>query len=168
MTSYNDIRDAIITILKTAYPTYSIYGEEIQQGYKHPAFYVQLIPEPASTINKAHRQKQILIIVHYFSSATANARARDMWEVADELDTLFTASLTVDDRSIYIQEANPEIIDEVLQYQINMSYIDSRDDAFEVTLDDGTKVIAMPETDLGYIDGDVVPMRTITLDLEEG
>jgi hypothetical protein len=163
MTTYNAVRDAIIVKLNTAYPTYGIYGEEIQQGYKRPVFYVQLLPEAEQMLNKAHRQKPILVIVHYFSAAAANARSRDMWEVADALDTLLGASLTVEDRSIYIQETHPEIVDEVLQYQLNLSYIDSRDNAILVTLTDGTKEIVMSEPDLGYVDGEVFPMRELNL-----
>ncbi len=163
MTSYNAIRDAIIAKIKTAFPAAGIYGEEIQQGYKRPAFYVQLIPEATQALNKSHRQKQLLVVVHYFSLAAANTRSRDMWRVADELDYSFGTHLVVGNRSLYIEETNPEIIDEVLQYHLKLSYTDSRDDAIEVLLDGGTKDIIMPEPELGYVAGDVVPMRTLTI-----
>lgn len=170
MTGYNDIRDAIMKLLKTAYPTANIYGEEIQQGFKRPAFFVQLVPGASTTINIAHRQKSILADVHYFSDAVASERNRDMWNKAEELDAVFGTTLCVEDRNFFIQDAQPEIVDEVLQYQFNLSFTDSRDDAVVIpgaappgeTIPDQ---IILPDPELGYVEGNIVPMEE--LDVKE-
>lgn len=162
MTRNNDIRDAVIKLLTTAYPSVKTYGEEIQQGFKRPAFFVQLKPQPGDTLSSVQRQKLTLIDIHYFSAAPANERYRDLWTMADDLDEMFNASLIVGDRALYIQDQEPVIEDEVLQYQITLSYIDSSDGIL-VDLDDGTQGITLPESELGYTDGNVEPMRVLNI-----
>lgn len=168
MTGYSAIRDAIIAKLESNYPDIGIYGEEIQQGYKRPAFFVQIIPEDAQMINKIHRQKPLLVVINYFTAAEASGRVRDMWSIADELDYYFGTHLQVGDRAIYIAGTNPEINDDVLQYQLNLSFIDTGDDVIEVVLDspkdDGSGTdIMIPEPEIGYIADTVFPMRNLTI-----
>ncbi len=166
MTGYNEIRDAVMKILKTAYPTANIYGEEIQQGYIRPAFFVQLLPEPITNLNTAHRQKMIGINIHHFPGADANQRYRDMWEAAANLDALFSAALSIDDRMLSIHDAQPEIVDEVLQYQFTLQFIDSRDDAIIVPIEGEMdnplpEQILLPSPELGYVEGEIVTMQEL-------
>lgn len=163
MITYNNIRDAVIAKVKALYQAAGIYGEEIQQGYTRPAFYIQLLPEAGLALSGSNRQKQLLVNVHYFSAAQANIRERDMWNVADELDYTFGNYLLVGDRSLYIKSTEPDIEDGVLQYKLNLSWVDGPDNAIEITLDDGTETVAVPEPELGYTDGNVLPMRNLTL-----
>jgi hypothetical protein len=162
MTSYNDIRDAVIKKVKEVYPTICVSGE-LRQGSNRPAFYVHLISEQGQNLNVFHRQKPLLVVVYYYSDAEANARERDMWNVADELDYAFGTHLAVGNRSIFIEGTTPEIENEILQYQISLSFTDDQPiESFEVTMDDGTTEIALPDPKLNYVDGEVVPMKKLT------
>lgn len=171
MTGYNEIRDAVFKLLKTSYPSVNIYGEEIQQGFKRPAFFVQLILQPATPINQAHRQKSVLIIVHYYSPAPESSRYRDLWDMADALDMLFDTTLKLSDRELYIRDTEPEIVDEVLQYQFNLSFLDSRNDAVVIPLNPGavpsgetdTEQIIQPNPELGYVDDKILPMGELKI-----
>lgn len=159
MTGYNDIRDAIMTELNTACPIVNIHGEEVQQGFKRPAFYVQLIPESGSILNPAHRQKNILVDICYFST---DGKGREAWGIADGLDEMFSASIIVGDRELFINDPHPEIIDKVLHYQFSLSYTDSGD-GISVELDNGEEAIMLPEPETGYTDGEVLLMRELEI-----
>lgn len=163
MTAFNDIRDALMILIKAAYPTANVYGEEIQQGFDRPAFFVQLLPEGGTNINKAHIQKPMLVDICYFPAAGTVKKDREAWGVADGLNEALGISLAVGDRALYINEPKPEIVDQVLHYQFNVDFIDSRNVGIEVELDTGETDIMLSDSELGYVDGDVVPMREITI-----
>lgn len=156
--TYNDIREAIIGKLRAKYPTYSIYGEEdVEHGVKAPAFFVQLLPVSSRPISIAHVQKTLMIDVHYFSAAKTYG---DLWTVAEELEKLFDLKITVQDRSITIQDKEPEVVEGVLHFKFNLDFIDSKD-GITVNLDTGEIEVILPDEELGYIEGQVEPMREL-------
>jgi len=125
----NAFRDAVQVKLAAKFPLVRIYGEEfaeeLGQGFKRPAFYVQVLPGETENENAAHRQKQILIILHYFVKDDIR---RDLQAMGDDLEKLFNGVLVVSDRKLTIDKISPAIIDGVLQFQMNLDYRDSLDD----------------------------------------
>ncbi|MEW8957787.1 MAG: DUF6838 family protein [Moorella sp. (in: firmicutes)] len=156
--TYNDIRETIIGKLRAKYPTYSIYGEEdVEHGVKAPAFFVQLLPVSSRPVSPAHTQRTLMIDVHYFSAAKTYG---DLWSMAEELEGIFDLELTIADRSITIQDKEPEVIEGVLHFKFTVDYIESKE-GIEVALDTGEIKTILPEPDLGYIEGQVEPMREL-------
>jgi len=162
VSSYNAVRDAIMTKLNGHYPGTNIYGEEIQQGFSRPAFFVQLLPEAGSVINAAHREKNLLVDICYFSSEAFPFR--DMWEVAADLDILVGSGVPVDDRVLNIIDPHPEIVDDVLHYQFKLMFIDSQE-GITVDLDTPGETVTIPtdprQESLGYTEDTIALMREL-------
>lgn len=172
MTGFSDIRDALFKIIDTAFPNVNLYGEEIQKGLTRPAFFINLLPEAGGMVNTVLRSRRMLVDICYFSDADASAHNRDLWEKADTLEELFRDTLIVGDRSLFIYDPQPEIVDEVLHYQFNLDFTDSREDVIVVELDPGVvppgevipEQIVVPDPELGYIEDEVQPMRELEVE----
>jgi len=162
MIGYNAIRDALSIKLKNKYPDANIYGEEIQQGYKRPAFFMQLVPEAGLIVNVVHQAKNILVDICYFSDASKPVR--DMWDIAAALDDLLGYGLKVEDRVLGIIDPQPEIIDDVMHYQFKLQFTDSQD-GITIELDVPGETVTIPldprQEELGYIEGDIELMREL-------
>jgi hypothetical protein len=151
-----------MTQLRNKYPEANIYGEETQQGFERPAFYIQLIPEKISVLNCAHVQKEILVEICYFAAENTGPQKRDMWDIADEVEDTLGLSLSVGDRDLFINDPKAEITNQVLHYKFKLNFTDSRD-GITVAMDTGGIEMMLPDAELGYIDGNVFPMRNIEL-----
>lgn len=160
MTSYNEIRDAIMTMLSSKYPEVNIYGEEIQQSAERPAFFMQITPQEGTNLNQAFLQKAVAVDIQYYPAEDAAQKKRSLWDVADDLEEIFDLSLAVGDRSFLINGTEPEIIDGVLHYQFSLKFTDSRA-AIKVELDNGDEALMIPDEEMGYVDGAVLPMREL-------
>ncbi|NLW92372.1 MAG: hypothetical protein GXY34_12335 [Syntrophomonadaceae bacterium] len=147
MTGYNDIRDAVIKAVALTNPAAKIHGEEIQQGFNRPAFYIQLTPEAGNILNPAHRERSILVDIAYFPPDNSAQETRDMWTMADSLEQTFKNNLTVGDRVFSLKEPSSEIVDLVLHFTFNLEFIDSFD-AITLDTESGDTLILVPDARL--------------------
>ncbi len=162
MIEYNQIRDAVMAQLGAKYPEVNIYGEEIQQGFERPAFYIQLIPEKVSSLNHAHVQKEIRLEICYYAADDIVQKKRNMWNIADGIKDALGLSLSVSDRELFTNDLKVEIKSQVLHYTFKLNFTDSYE-GIEVAMDNGAIETMLPDVELGYTDGQVFPMRNIEL-----
>ncbi len=60
----------------------------------------------------------------------------------------------------FIQDKESEVIEGVLHFKFTVDYIESKE-GIEVALDTGKTETILPEPDLGYVEGQVEPMREL-------
>lgn len=100
MVAYNDIRNAFKTIITKNYNGIPIYDESIQQGFKAPAFFMQLIPINGERENKNSKSRLMMMDVQYFPKDNSTD---DAFDVVDGLENLFRDSIDVNGRSLKLE-----------------------------------------------------------------
>lgn len=117
-----DIKKAISTILKENFPTIKRYPPEVKEGFKKPSFFIELLPIMREKQGKYHYFRKVTVLIRYFSESETELENLKM---QDQLEELFSQVLKVNDRIITLEEVEGRIIDEVLQLQFDISYVDS-------------------------------------------
>lgn len=126
MLNYNDIRDAITLEINTKFPNIEIYEEELQQGFKEPAFFVQLIP--VNNIRKSKNIRNILLLVdiQYFPEGSSR---EDAFNMAYKLNQVFIDYIQVKDRALKLDNIDYGVkydgIGVTLHFQITINYFES-------------------------------------------
>jgi len=123
-----DIRNAAAQKLSTGFPNYYLYYDALPQDFSKPCFLVQI-----SLVSKANES------LNLFSKAlTANIRyypdegvSTGLLEMQELLEGLFDMVLQVGDRVIGIDKTKGEIIEKVLHFTVDLSYIDSREETVD-------------------------------------
>jgi len=121
-----DIKTAIVARLRSQIPGVNIPAMEIKQGFKKPAFFVEIVP--ISKVNQSPGQftRSVTVIIHYFS---VNETHIENLEMQDQLEAAFDMTLTVGDRQLTIEQTDGEIVDKVLHFKMDLTYSDSREEA---------------------------------------
>ena len=118
-----DIKQTVIVKLKNSFPTCNIYGEEIKQGFKAPAFYVEVIPIKTNNALD-YKTKQVNIKITYLPlDKTSNAEKND---AVDNFDNIFDLSLKVKDRYFCIQGAYIYPAKDYVQYGFTINFTDEK------------------------------------------
>lgn len=120
MITFKDIKDAITLKLSQEFSQIKIHDEKIQQGFKPPAFFIQLIPINTTRAGRVTKNPTIIVDVHYFPKEECNDEIYDM---AESLEKSFKFSIRVKDRLLHIQKIEYEIVDFVLHFQISLDYL---------------------------------------------
>lgn len=120
-----DIKTAIVARLQSQIPGVNIPAMEVKQGFKKPAFFVEIVP--ISKVNQSPGQftRSVTVIIHYFS---VNETHIENLEMQDQLEEAFDLILTVGDRWLIIDHIESEIVDKVLHFKMDLTYTDSRDE----------------------------------------
>lgn len=115
------IKKAIIKQLDLNFPTYDIYGEEIEQGFQEPCFFVQQLNKPRKKEIQSY-QDTVNFDVQFFLDETEE----DINEKYNTMgDTLFNILeyLTVNqNKKIRGTQMNYEIQDKVLHFYVTYIY----------------------------------------------
>lgn len=122
MITLQDIRAAIIWLLRQYTKVEHIHGEEIRQR-EFPLLYVELIPAEVRTAAAGqHTEKNILVDLLYMEETyTSNEKNYQMLE---QLDSIIRPVLQIKDRSITIETAQMEITDGVAHYKFYLNFTD--------------------------------------------
>jgi len=115
------IKKAIIKQLDLNFPTYDIYGEEIEQGFQEPCFFVQQLNKPRKKEIQSY-QDTVNFDIQFFLDETEE----DINEKYNTMgDTLFNILeyLTVNqNKKIRGTQMNYEIQDKVLHFYVTYIY----------------------------------------------
>lgn len=136
MIKFNDLVNGLSKILKTNFPTYKIYTEEIKEGLKRPAFHILTMPLTSNNFNQYYREQQCLIDISYFSDEKSDLQSNIMnLEMSNKLQTVLNTELKVLDRDLNIQELQFETVERVLhttftliwynENEVTKAYLDS-------------------------------------------
>lgn len=143
-----DIQKSISRKLNSKFNDHFIYSEEVKQGLKRPAFFINIIP--ISTDNfPVYKEKLINIDIMYFSS---NETSEENLNMINMLEELFNMTLIIADREITIGSLNFRIVDDILHCNFSLDFTD---DVPTVELD----------PNLGYTPETIETMQE--LDIEE-
>lgn len=117
-----EIKKAISQTLKSSFPTVEVFSPDVQEGFKRPSFFIKLLPITREKEGKYHYFRKVTVIIQYFSK---NETEAENLKMQDQLEEVFGQVLKVNDRTITIDEIESEIIDKVLHFQFDISYVNS-------------------------------------------
>lgn len=123
MTKQSDIGEAVKNILESKFPGCSVYADEVREGFKPPAFFVELIPATHNVSTNFNSNDLTITITYLPRTYTAEDNAN----VADEIKAAFgmffkvgVRALKIDAVSFHKTGENKEI----LQVDISVKYFD--------------------------------------------
>jgi hypothetical protein len=114
------IRDAIITMLKTKFPTHKVYGEKVVQGLVRPCFFVDLLPVDFIQETPNKQDRSIIVDVQYMSLEDTKLKNLEM---AESLGTLFPVITLPDGLSVRPTNGRYEIIDGILHFLFDLDFL---------------------------------------------
>lgn len=117
-----NIKTAIVTTLRENFSEINIYSPDVKEGFKKPSFFVQLLPVLREQQNKAHYSRNITVVIYYYSEDETELENLKM---QDQLEVLFGQTFKINNRVITIDSLEGQIIDNVLQFSFDISYLDS-------------------------------------------
>jgi len=125
MATYNEIRNAFKVLITEKYKDIPIYDESIQQGFKEPAFFMQLIPINGQKENKNSKSRLIMVDIQYFPKDNSS---EDAFDTADNLENIFKDSINVEGRSLRIEYTQYETEYDgtgiVLHFEVFINYFE--------------------------------------------
>lgn len=120
----NDVIHGIMAALKQHFPNIKIYGEEIQEGFQAPCFFVKVFPVSHMRERGRRYLRSHAVDIHYFPATTyANNEMHDMAESLYETMEYIMA----DNQTCRATEMNHEIIDGVLHFYVQYNFHMIRD-----------------------------------------
>jgi hypothetical protein len=141
------IKAAITAKLKTKYPTCKVHFDNVEKS-DAPYFYVEFTTSIHQTLDETYTDRTIQVDVTYIHPKDAKGRVNRsaVFDVGDDLDTLFRPVFQVGDRYITILSAERTMVDDVLHYIFDLQFTD-----------------AWTDEEVGYIRGEL--MQTLGLSL---
>ena len=155
-----DIKAAVVSRIKVNIPEVKVIAEEVEQGFKKPAFFVQTILIGSEKISPYQMTRSVMIMIRYHSDSN---KTNENLSISDSLEEAFKASLKIDDRRLTIENVDSEIIDKVLHFRFDLLYIDSVD-GFVITDPLGKEQvvhISEQEEDNGYSNENIELMKEL-------
>lgn len=116
MITVNIVRDSVITALGQCFPNINAYGEESDQGFEEPYFYVKLFPVSQNQLLGQRYQRNHSFDIHYF--AGTNEALHDMAEqLYDKMELI-----SVDVDLIRGTGMRHQIVDGVLHWFVDYNF----------------------------------------------
>ncbi|MCP1355087.1 phage tail terminator family protein [Aneurinibacillus migulanus] len=115
----DDVFQAVTKKIATAFPSAKIYGEEVQQGLKYPAFFVYLVPIINSNETERRTYSRVSIKIVYMLEKKSNSAYRKM---TDDLNKLFKLYFPAGDRVLEIYDKTSQVIDDSLNFSFDVSF----------------------------------------------
>lgn len=132
MVTFNDVVNHIIKLLKSKFPTYKIYSDEIIENMTRPAFHVNLLPEQSINFNSYYRNQNCLVDISFFSNEEMDLQSKEKnLDMLHQLENVFNMEIFVKDRYLNINDLTCDIVDKVLHTTFNLMWYNEN----EVTLD---------------------------------
>jgi hypothetical protein len=116
-----------LLIDKFAYP---IYGREVQEGFKRPSFFVEILPSNSNLETQNFNSNKLIVIITYFQEMQQGKIYSDLDNIKmyDSLRSLFSAGLRVLDRHLTPQNIRSDYADtnkDILQFSFDLNYFDT-------------------------------------------
>lgn len=121
MITYKDILYATTKLLSNNFDC-DVIVEDSEGIFNNECFYVQIIPSITSTHTKTTNSKSLMISIKYF-----NGDKLRNYEVANILEDLFSRSLKVNNKYLYISSTEPNFgkdeVGNMLDFLIYLNYV---------------------------------------------
>ena len=118
---FNDLTNGLAKILKNSFPDYKIYTEEIRQGIKRPALFINVMPLASNNFNKYYREQRALVDISFFSDESPDLQSNvSNLTIANSIQNALNTELKILDRSINLQELEYETVDKVFHTTFNL------------------------------------------------
>lgn len=125
---YNDIVNHLKKLLKTNFPTYKIYSDEIKENMIRPAFHINLMPETSINFNVFYREQNVLIDISYFSDDLPDMQSKTKnLDMANTLQNIFNTDIKIYDNYINVSELDFDIVDRVLHTTFNLMWYNNNE-----------------------------------------
>ncbi|MCZ0853048.1 hypothetical protein O0547_26145 [Brevibacillus laterosporus] len=112
----NDVRNAVMSAIKKAYPTAKVYGERLPQGFKEPCFFVLML-EGSQDKELDRRYKRFHPFdIHYFASSNS-----ERYEVAEKLTDIL-GLIEMQGKPIRGTKMRHTIVDDVLHFFVDYNF----------------------------------------------
>lgn len=123
------INKAINNKIKAEFPNIPIQSSDVEEGFKRPSFFVSLETNQAEAFQFNSLRDMTCRIL--FFPTSRHQYKEEAYDAVDRLEKIFGLNFTVDDRVITIDDARADIIDKVVHYDFDFSYLD--DSSYEET-----------------------------------
>lgn len=114
-----DIIKAISKKLKTLYPTYKIYVDEVKQGLTEPCFFIKLISDNLEKKFNLRREKEINFDVICLMDKNDEEINFDYQDISDSLQENLEL-LQVGTSYLRIKNKQAEVIDDILHFKFKV------------------------------------------------
>ncbi|MBG9788535.1 phage tail terminator family protein [Brevibacillus laterosporus] len=112
----NDVRNAVMSAIKKAYPIAKVYGEQLPQGFKEPCFFVLML-ESSQDKELDRRYKRFHPFdIHYFASSNSGR-----YEVAERLVEVLEL-IDLNGKPIRGTKMRHTIVDDVLHFFVDYNF----------------------------------------------
>lgn len=119
------IQKALVELLKSKYPDYKVYFDNIEKS-NAPYFYIEMfVRSGVGDFTYFDRIVQVDITFRPIEDKYGRIKRSELYEMSDSLECLFRPVLKVDDRYITINDFEHTFIDEVLHFIFNLEFEDA-------------------------------------------
>lgn len=119
------IQKALVELLKSEYPNYKVYFDNIEKS-NAPYFYIEMfVRSGVGDYTYFDRTVQVDITFRPIEDKYGRIKRSELYEMSDSLECLFRPVLKVDDRYITINDFEHTFIDEVLHFIFNLEFEDA-------------------------------------------
>lgn len=140
------IQKALVELLKSKYPNYKVYFDNIEKS-NTPYFYIEMfVRSGVGDYTYFDRTVQVDITFRPIEDKYGRIKRSELYEMSDSLECLFRPVLKVDDRYITINDFEHTFIDEVLHFIFNLEFND-----------------AFTDEEVGFVRGEVVNTLSFSL-----
>jgi hypothetical protein len=140
------IQKALVELLKSKYPNYKVYFDNIEKS-NAPYFYIEMfVRSSVGDYTYFDRTVQVDITFRPIEDKYGRIKRSELYEMSDSLECLFRPVLKVDDRYITINDFEHTFIDEVLHFIFNLEFND-----------------AFTDEEVGFVRGEVVNTLSFSL-----
>lgn len=119
------IQKALVELLKSKYPNYKVYFDNIEKS-DAPYFYIEIfVRSGVGDYTYFDRTVQVDITFRPIEDKYGRIKRSELYEMSDSLECLFRPVLKFDDRYITINDFEHTFIDEVLHFIFNLEFEDA-------------------------------------------
>lgn len=119
MVQYTDIVKSVTKVLKDNFKL-PIYGDEVEEGYNKPSFFVGIYPISSTIETKNYVFTELMIVVSYFSDTKDSVKN---YKMMNDIKKVFGLVLKVGNRRFTIKELEIEKIEnDVFEISFNIAY----------------------------------------------
>lgn len=125
MIKLRSIQKALVELLKSKYPTYKVYFDNVEKS-SVPYFYVEMfVHSGVGDYTYFDRTVQVDISFRAMEDKNGRIKRSELYEMSDSLECIFRPILQVEDRYITINDFEHTFIDEVLHFIFNLDFADA-------------------------------------------
>lgn len=125
MIKLRSIQKALVELLKSKYPTYKVYFDNVEKS-SVPYFYVEMfVHSGVGDYTYFDRTVQVDISFRAMEDKNGRIKRSELYEMSDSLECIFRPVLQVEDRYITINDFEHTFIDEVLHFIFNLDFADA-------------------------------------------